>query len=31
MKARHVFDVSLLDNYEKIQTTVASLRKMLDL
>ena len=31
MKARHVFDVSLLDNYEKIQTTVASLREMLDL
>lgn len=31
MKASHVFDVSLLDNYEKISTTVASLRKILDL
>lgn len=31
MKARHMFDVSLLDNYEKIKITVASLRKMLDL
>lgn len=31
MKARHVFDVSLLDNYEKIQTTVGKLREMLGL
>ncbi len=28
-KAKYVFDVSLLDNYEKIESTVADLRKML--
>ncbi len=28
-KAQYTFDVSLMDNYEKIKTTVAGLRKML--
>ena len=28
-KAKYIFDVSLLDNYEKIESTVADLRKML--
>ena len=28
-KAKYTFDVSLLDNYEKIESTVADLRKML--
>ena len=28
-KAQYTFDVSLMDNYEKINTTVAGLRKML--
>lgn len=31
LKARHVLDVSLLDNYEKIKTTVETLRNMLGL
>ncbi len=31
MKAKHVFDVSLLDDYEKIKTTVAHLRGILAL
>lgn len=31
MKARHVLDVNLLDNYEKIQATVGKLREMLGL
>lgn len=31
MKARNVLDVSLLDNYDKIKISVATLRKMLNL
>lgn len=31
MQARHVLDVDLLDNYEKIQITVEKLRKILDI
>lgn len=30
-KARHIFDVDLLDNYEKIQTSVTNLRKLLNI
>lgn len=30
-QARHVLDVNLLDNYDKIKSSVASLREMLDL
>lgn len=30
-KARHVLDVSVLDEYDKIQTSVASLREMLSI
>ena len=31
MKAKYVLDVNLLDNYEKIRTSVARLREMLSL
>lgn len=31
LKAKHVLDVSLLDNYEKIKTSVACLREMLNI
>ena len=31
MQAKHVFDVSLLDNFEKIHASVAQLRELLDL
>ena len=31
LQAKHVFDVSLLDNYDKIETSVALLRKELGL
>lgn len=31
LKAQTVFDVSLLDNYEKIKTSVAELRRVLDI
>lgn len=30
-KARHIFNVDLLDNYEKIQTSVNNLRKLLNI
>lgn len=30
-KARHIFNVDLLDNYEKIQTSVTNLRKLLNI
>lgn len=30
-QARHVLDVNMLDNYDKIKSSVASLREMLDL
>lgn len=30
-KAKHILDVSLLDNYEKIKITVKELRKLLDI
>ncbi len=31
MQAKHVFDVSVLDSYEKIQTSVANMRKLLNI
>lgn len=31
LKAKHVLDVNLLDNYEKIKTSVSTLRSMLDI
>lgn len=31
IKARHIFNVDLLDNYEKIQTSVNNLRKLLNI
>ena len=30
MKAKHILDVSLLDNYEKIKISVAKLREMIN-
>lgn len=30
-KARHIFDVDLLDSYDKIQTSVTNLRKLLNI
>ncbi len=31
MQAKHVLDVNVLDNYEKIQTSVANMRKLLNI